>query len=163
MLSLLSFYAGWSVYQQRLAAAIAPLEASQLALRASPHTWTVGRTAAHIVAARVWWFHARAGEGADLATDEQWNAMEHWDGASAPGRDAAELVRGLELTWQMIQDALVRWTPDDLEQIFPARSDDPAERSRQWMIWHVLEHDIHHGGEFSCILGVYGLAAVVLE
>jgi uncharacterized damage-inducible protein DinB len=52
----------------------------------------------------------------------------------------------------------------DLEQVFPHPDggDRPA-RSRQWMIWHVLEHDIHHGGELSSILGAHGLAAVDLE
>ncbi|HZU01323.1 MAG TPA: DinB family protein [Ktedonobacteraceae bacterium] len=163
MLSLTTFYAGWSVYQQRLAAAIAPLEGSQLALRASSHTWTVGRIAAHIVAARVWWFYARAGEGAGLIPDEQWNAMERWDGASATGLDTAELIRGLELTWHMIESALQRWTPTDLEYVFASRPEDTAARSRQWIVWHVLEHDVFHGGEISCILGAHGLAAIALE
>ncbi len=63
----------------------------------------------------------------------------------------------------MIQDALARWTPADLEEVFPHpyNKESPA-RSRQWIIWHVLEHDIHHGGELSSILGAHGLAAVDL-
>jgi uncharacterized damage-inducible protein DinB len=79
-------------------------------------------------------------------------------------RSAAELVAGLETTWQTIQDALTRWTFADLEQVFPhpSREDWPA-RSRQYIIWHVLEHDIHHGGELSSILGAHGLAAVDLD
>jgi uncharacterized damage-inducible protein DinB len=31
-------------------------------------------------------------------------------------------------------------------------------RSRGWVIYHVLEHDTHHGGEISQILGSNGLA-----
>jgi hypothetical protein len=31
-------------------------------------------------------------------------------------------------------------------------------RSRGWVIWHVAEHDVHHGGEISQILGSHGLA-----
>lgn len=30
-------------------------------------------------------------------------------------------------------------------------------RARGWIIWHVLEHAIHHGGELSLALGEYGL------
>src|SRR5215212_2487576 len=101
-----------------------------------------------------------------------------------PGHTAAELVAGLEKTWQMIEEALARLTPADLEQIFPpleeaervrhAKLVEPAlqpyaqmwldaerlagevgpARSRQWIIWGVLEHDIHHGSEFSNTLGV---------
>ncbi|HEY6285010.1 MAG TPA: hypothetical protein VIX20_05065 [Ktedonobacteraceae bacterium] len=31
--------------------------------------------------------------------------------------------------------------------------------SRQWVIWHVIEHDLHHGGELSFSLGAHNLAA----
>jgi hypothetical protein len=30
---------------------------------------------------------------------------------------------------------------------------------RKWVIWHLLEHDLHHGGELSFVLGMHGLAA----
>jgi uncharacterized damage-inducible protein DinB len=35
--------------------------------------------------------------------------------------------------------------------------------SLQWIIWHVLEHDIHHVSEISTILGVHGLPVVELD
>jgi len=163
-LSLSPFYAGWDVYQQQLVAAIAPLTSEQLALRSSPQQWSVGMLATHIISARAWWFHTRMGEGsADLAPLGLWD---RWEESEEPLRSAAELVAGLERTWQMIQDALAHLTPADLEQVIPIRSWNGEERpgrSRQWMIWHVLEHDIHHGGEISCILGAHGLAAVDLE
>ncbi len=28
---------------------------------------------------------------------------------------------------------------------------------RGWVVWHTLEHDLHHGGEISQILGSHGL------
>ena len=46
-LSLLPFYAGWRIYNQRLVAAIAPLTAEQLALRTTPHHWSIGMYATH--------------------------------------------------------------------------------------------------------------------
>ena len=93
-----------------------------------------------------------------MASIELWD---YWDEMEVPVRSAAELVDGLERTWQMIQDALTRWTPADLEQVFPHPSNEESlARSRQYIIWHVLEHDIHHGGEISSILGAHGLAAV---
>jgi uncharacterized damage-inducible protein DinB len=30
---------------------------------------------------------------------------------------------------------------------------------RGWIVWHVIEHDLHHGGEVSFTLGMHGLAA----
>ncbi len=35
-----------------------------------------------------------------------------------------------------------------------------SELTRQWIIWHVLEHEILHGGELSLALGTYGLKAI---
>ena len=29
--------------------------------------------------------------------------------------------------------------------------------TRGWVVWHVLEHDVHHGGEISQILGSHDL------
>ena len=188
--SLLPFYAGWGIYNQHLVAAIAPLTVEQLALRTTPHHWSIGMYATHIVANRAWWFHARMGEGsADLTSLELW-ALGICEGGVDPLHTAAELVDGLEKTWQMIQNTLARLTSADLEQVFPpldqaerlrhAKLVEPAlqpfaqmwldaarlagevrpARSRQWIIWHVLEHEIHHGGELSLALGGHGLPGI---
>ncbi len=149
--ALLSYYKGWDAYQDLLAKAIAPLSADQLALSSAPHLRSIGVIAAHIISARVWWFHNLMGEGStDLAP------MVAWDDDGAPARSASELVKGLEITWQMIQHCLTRWTHSDLEQTFMRRS---GTVSRQWIIWHVIEHDLHHGGELSLTLGMHGLTA----
>jgi uncharacterized damage-inducible protein DinB len=29
--------------------------------------------------------------------------------------------------------------------------------TRQWIIWHLIEHDLHHGGELFYTLGAHGL------
>lgn len=193
-LSLLPFYADWGIYNQHLIAAIAPLTGEQLALRTTPqNNWSIGMYVTHIVANRAWWFHARMGEGsADLTSLELW-ALGVCEGNVDPLHSAAELVAGLEKTWQMIQNTLARLTPADLFEVFPPL--DQAERVRhaklvepalqpfaqiwldaaarsgevrpavslQWIIWHTLEHDIHHGSEISTILGIHGLPVVELD
>ena len=35
--------------------------------------------------------------------------------------------------------------------------------SRQWTIWRVMNHDIHHGGELSLMLGLQGVEAFELS
>ena len=149
--TLSTYYNGWDVYHDLLTRAVAPLSAGQLALSSAPHLRSIGIIAAHIIAARVWWFHSIMGEGsADL------EPMLTWDDDGAPARSAAELVSGLESTWQMIQNCLARWNFTDLDQTFRRREE---TFSRQWIIWHVIEHDLHHGGELSLTLGMHGLAA----
>ena len=159
-LSLATFYKGWDAYQQLLVTAVTPLTSEQLALRPAPHMWSAGMLAAHIVATRVWWFHMWMGVG-----DASLAPLDKWDEEGAPARSASELVTGLESTWSMIQDALTSWTPADLEQTFQRPGDQSAtheQRSRQWIIWHLLEHDLHHGGELSLLLGMHGLPALDL-
>ena len=152
--SLSRFYKWWNIYQERLLKAITPLSSSQLELRTAPHLRSIGESATHVIAVRARWFHTLMGEGG-----EEMSAIESWDQNEAPMRSTDELIYGLGATWQMIQDALDRWVPDDLEQIFHRTYQGRAYAlSRQWAIWHTLEHDIHHGGEISLTLGMYGLA-----
>jgi uncharacterized damage-inducible protein DinB len=153
--TLATIYKGWEVYQGHLTQAIAPLSSDQLSLHAAPTLRSIGVITAHIIAARVWWFHYVLGEGsADLAP------MVHWDDDDAPARTAAELVSGLETTWQLMKSALARWTPDDLAETLKRQREGREHTfSRQWVIWHLIEHDVHHGGELSLSLGMHGLKA----
>lgn len=150
------YYKGWETYQDLLITAIAPLTDEQLALRTMPHLRSIGENMLHIIAVRARWFHKFMGEGGDDMV-----AIMVWDRKESPARSAAELVSGLKQTMQLIQDSLARWTPADLE--FEFKGTDPNYGdyvlTRQWVIWHVIEHDLHHGGEVSFMLGMHGLAA----
>jgi uncharacterized damage-inducible protein DinB len=147
--SLATYYHGWDHYQDLLVAAIAPLTSEQLALRAAPNQRNVWTIAAHVIAARVWWFHSIMGEG-----DARLEQLQTWDDDGQPQRSAAELEEGLERTWAMIHACLKRWTSADFGQQFIRRGE---SLSRQWIIWHVIEHDLNHGGELFLTLGIHGL------
>jgi len=55
---------------------------------------------------------------------------------------------------------LDRWTPEDMQQTFPHEwRGNHSELSRSWVVWNVLKHDLHHGGELSLALGLQGLQA----
>ncbi len=155
--NLLPFYKGWDVYQDLLIKAIAQLSDEQLGLRAAPHLRSIGQNAMHIVATRANWFHGLMEQGgAEIAALSEWN---DWD-LSASSKSAAELVAGLEATWNMIEQSLANWTPADLEYVYEGKwNDEPYRLTRQWVIWHVIEHDLHHGGELSFTLGMHNLAA----
>jgi len=65
-------------------------------------------------------------------------------------------VQALDRTWQ----CMARWSPADMRQTFPDDWDGQhVDLSRAWVFWHVMEHDLHHGGELSLILGMHGLPA----
>jgi len=159
---LITFYkTGWENYQQAIVKTIAPLTSKQLALPVASHYLSIGALLAHMIDARVLWFSAWMGE--------ENAAMTHWRGRSEPDmHEAAELVAMFEQSWHVISSALTRWTSADLEQtVSPPAShqawlrsrgeEEEPSHTRQWIVWHVMEHEIHHGGELSLALGVHGL------
>lgn len=162
---LVTFYKqGWENHQQALVATIAPLSPAQLALPIAPHYLSIGGVLAHMIDARASWFCGWMGE--ENAAIARWREERSRDEQVV--HEAAALVAIFEKTWQMISSAMDRWTSADLEQLFspPAshqtwlRSQGLEEESahtRQWIVWHVLEHEIHHGGELSLALGMSGL------
>lgn len=153
--TLATFYDSWEQYQDHLKEAIVPLTAEQLALRASPSLRSVGAIAAHIVGARVRWFTRFLGEKGEDVTP-----MAGWGAPDAPAQEAADLVRGLDLSWKLMADALARWDSAEMQKTFEQdwRGAHYA-LSRSWVIWHLIEHDLHHGGEISLTLGMHGLQA----
>jgi uncharacterized damage-inducible protein DinB len=152
-LTLAPFYRGWDTYQATLAQAIAALSEEQLALRAAPALRPLWLLAAHIIGSRVSSFQDSMGEG-----DPALAALESWDADGAPPRTAAELVQGLEATWRMIRECLDRWTPANLGDIFVEQEGEQIySYTRQRIIWGILKHDLHHGGELFLTLGMHGL------
>ena len=107
----------------------------------------------HIINDRIWWFHLWRSEGGPaIAACKHWEAEE----AGQSVHSTAELLAGLETTWEMIAGALARWTVADPGDMFePPASLSDRERqifganARQEIIWHMLRHDIHHGGEVA--------------
>jgi hypothetical protein len=96
--TLTTFSRFWKAHQDHIEGALAPLTASQLALRAAPHLRSIGEQALHIVACRAHWFTDFLGEdgGEEMKRYASWNEMALSLGASIP--PAAELVQGLSLS-----------------------------------------------------------------
>ncbi|MFL5591157.1 MAG: DinB family protein [Ktedonobacteraceae bacterium] len=153
--SLMTLYKGWEDYQISLVRAIAPLSREQLAWRPAPHLRSGGEIASHIIGGRIQWFHSILGAGsAEFASQ-----VAAWRPEDAIEEKPAELVRWLEATWQMIEEALTSWNVADLAQTYhlPYQGENYA-LTRQWIIWRVSSHDLHHGGELAVTLGVQGIA-----
>ncbi len=147
--------ANWEVYQEQIVKAVGPLTADQLALRAAPHLRSIGEIAAHMVGARARWLGRALDQNA-----VQMGALADWDSGAAPVRSAAEIVDGLAVTWAVIENGLARWTPAEMVESITRVDHGEAETyTRAWVIWHLIEHDLHHGGEISLTLGMHSLTA----
>jgi len=146
-------YENWRGYNGKLQKCIAPLPNEQLLLQPAPRMWPLGQIVQHIISVRAGWF-----SGTLQDADDVMNEYMLWGQRDSPERSAVELVRGLDETWAFIESRLQRWTPADCAKTFPDEWDGQTyEVSRSWVIYHVMEHDLHHGSEVSLILGMNGL------
>ena len=146
-------YESWRGYGEKLRDCIAPLTSEQLQLQPAAHMWPLEQIVQHIISVRVGWFSYTLQE-----EDEAIREYGAWGQRESPSRSAAELVRGLDDTWAFIEARLQRWTPADCAVTFPDEWEGQVYQvSRSWVIYHVMEHDMHHGGEVSLILGMNGL------
>ena len=151
-------YDGWHTYQGLLIVTISKLNPDQLALRAAPNQRSVGEITTHIIGARARWFYRLMGEGGD-----EFKALGNWDRRGAKVRSAEELVSGLEVTWKGMHESIARWTAEEWDKSWPGEGDnEPEVITRQWVIWHLIEHDLHHGGEISITLGANGIPGLGL-
>ena len=147
---------GWAAYQEQLITALAPLDGEQLDLSVAPGLRSIREIATHLVRVRASWFKSALGVG-----DEAFAAIQTWQNPGAPQRTAAELVAGMRATWAVMEEAMRGWSGADLAATVTGdHRGEPFSYVRGWVVWHVIEHDTHHGGEISYALGMHGLPGV---
>jgi hypothetical protein len=140
-------FESWHDYQEALKRAIAPLTSTQLQRRLLPGLRTPGEIAEHIVFGRALHLHRTLGKRAAELT-----SLLRWEDTDDPPRTAAEILHGLELTWQFITDCLMRGSPTDAVP----EEEVPIVQT----IWGLFDHDLPHAGELSLLLGADGLTGV---
>ncbi len=141
-------FASWLDYQNALVRAIEPLTEAQLRQRPLPGRRSVGEIAEHIVFGRALHTHRALGQEADALVP-----LLSWDHAGDPPRTAAEIVRGLDLTWAKIVECLMRGSA--MDEITDANEGPDIQ-----VIWGLLDHDLPHAGQLSLLLRASGLPGV---
>ena len=157
--SLMTVYSGWDGYQRSLVAAVKPLTVEQLRYRSVPNRRSVGEIAAHIAFGRLDWFHRMGAAGAAELVERAAPWWKPWGETSSAITDSApEIVHWLEAGWQMIESNLNRWNVADLNWTYPQPYGGKTYAvSRQWVIWRIMAHDIHHGGQLTVLLADQGI------
>jgi uncharacterized damage-inducible protein DinB len=154
--SLKDVYEGWDGYHRSLVYAIEPLTPEQLAFRSCAEMRSVGEIAWHIADGRVDWFGRMH---APLSNELE---AEMASRNSSP-LDSPAIVEWLNRTWQMVEGTLAQWTVDDLGATYEQPYQGKVYAvSRQWTIWRIMCHDIHHGGQLSEILAMQGIQPLEL-
>jgi len=136
----------WPNVREGLMTIINAFQEDQLGFVPVEGGWTAGRIMLHISSAANYWLHSgilsevnvyQAGE----RTLENYPML-----VSIKGFLTQEHRRTLDL--------LEAFAPADWQT--PFRYPDGHNYQPSWVFWHVLEHEIHHWGELSLILGLLG-------
>ena len=170
MHNLAQIFEGWEGYQTSLVHAVAPLSAGQLAMRPAPHCRSTGELIRHIALGRITWLARIQSVGLDPIADcvPRWftdgDGSRHVDEQAISPDRADILVEWLASSWQPIQQSLAAWTMEDLFKTYPHRFRGiDYVLSCQWVLWRIMSHDIHHGGQLALILSMNGIEASELR
>ena len=169
-MQLAQVFDGWQGYQTSLQHAIEPLTPEQLGWRGAGHVRSLGEVIRHLSLGRMTWLARMNPPGIEeaVARIPEWYVDS--DGArhvveGAVGADnSAVLGECLEITWKPIRGLLEHWTAEDLLETYRHRFRGTVYRvSRQWTVWRILSHDVHHGGQIALMLAMQGVDAPELR
>src|SRR3954466_6577795 len=102
----------WQHMQDELVRVVGLLSETQMNMRIAPNVRTLGEQAEHIVRGRALWVH----KVVDNPSLEAWM---NWDEPDDPTRSAAEVVAGLQHTWQILHAYIEPSTKDATDDSDP--------------------------------------------
>lgn len=147
-MNLKTFFSHWEEIHEGTLNVLDGFIDAELSYTAYDGGWSVGQIALHIANAEEGWFRT-------IATKElaQWPS-----GHTTDNYPTKESIRDLlKETHAKTMAYLNTLTSDDLDLVVQSEW---GNFSLQFIIWHVIEHEIHHRGELSLIAGILGREGV---
>ena len=139
----------WADVRKGLYQALDLLTVEQLAFRPRPGLWSLHETVCHIAGTEASWFRVYVTH--ELA---DWKETDYQPGDYPTQADLKALLSEIHARIETIylpdrdarlsEKVILPWGP---------------EVSHEWVVWHVLEHEIHHRGEIYLMLGLMGIEA----
>jgi uncharacterized damage-inducible protein DinB len=107
-------------------------------------SWCVGKIMLHIADCENYWLH--------LVVRHEIDSWSYFELADYPTK--AAIKEALDRTRKKTLPFIDSLEEADLDEEYKTPAGEP--HTLRWIIWHVLEHEIHHRGELSMILGLLG-------
>jgi uncharacterized damage-inducible protein DinB len=137
-------FSHWDQIHKDTLAVIDRFNQAELTHTAYEGGWTVGQIALHIANAEEGWFRHIAAR--KLETWPSNHTLENY-----PTKEVIQAL--LAETHAKTMAYLETLTSDDLAAVIESEW---GNFSIHFIVWHVIEHEIHHRGELSLILGLLG-------
>jgi uncharacterized damage-inducible protein DinB len=139
------FFGHWKLIRKGLLATLEKFQEDELHYKPFEEAWSVGEILLHIANAEEGWFRYAVTREFD-----EWpsgHTLENY-----PTFESIKILLTEVHDWT--ETYLSGLKPEDYKQVFELPWDERVPLG--WIIWHVLEHEIHHRGELSLILGLLG-------
>ena len=139
------FYAHWKQIRTGLLATMDQFQEEELHYKPFEGAWSVGEILLHIANAEQGWFrYAVTGEFGEWPSG---HTLENY-----PTFESIKAL--LKEVHDWTEAAIAGLSIDDYQKVIELPWDEKIHLG--WIIWHVLEHEVHHRGELSLILGLLG-------
>jgi uncharacterized damage-inducible protein DinB len=146
-MNALEMFNHWRVVRRGLLDALDQVTDAQLAFVPREGLWSLGMVAVHIAEAEEGWFRY-------VVTGE----LAAWPQFQEQGFASVEAIKEvLTRVHERTQAYLATIDVADIERIIHTPWDEDIPL--RWIVWHVLEHEIHHRGEIFLMLGLMGMRA----
>lgn len=137
-------FSHWEEVRKGLLETIDKFSDDELSFQPFPGSWPVGRIMLHIADTEDYWLHALVQE--TLPVEVRYELPNY------PCKE--DIKRMLSAAHERTLALLQSLDETDLATQYRTPQDEMF--SLYWIIWHVLEHEIHHRGELSLALGLLG-------
>lgn len=138
-------FAHWKLVRKGLLKVLGTFQEDELHFKPYEGAWSVGEILLHIANAEQGWFR--------YAVTREFN---EWPSAhTLENYPTFESIKSaLEEIHDWTEGYISGLNAEELQQVVELPWDEKIHLG--WIIWHVLEHEIHHRGELSLILGFLG-------
>ncbi|UCD98272.1 MAG: DinB family protein [Chloroflexota bacterium] len=144
-LGLDGYFSHWSIIRRGLISLIDKFNDEKLDYVPFPSAWSAREIVLHIANAEEGWF-----KFAVMHEMNQWP-----DEYQTEDFLSVQSIKDILVeVHQQTEIYLSRWSGSDLKKRIDLPWGETAPLN--WIIWHVIEHEIHHRGELSLILGLLG-------
>jgi uncharacterized damage-inducible protein DinB len=138
------FFNHWKAVRQSVYALIDRFQESELVFQPFPTSWKAGQIMLHIAESEDYWIRC--------VILKEIPASPEYVLADYPTKD--KIKEKLQECHSRTEKYLAGLEEEDLQRTIYSGENDAD--TLYWILWHMIEHEIHHRGEISLILGMLG-------